>query len=47
MIVKRVFTQGLSGLVMLSIEKKKLLANLDGSSVISKFALQKARRIEI
>ena len=34
----------LSGLAMLSIEKK-VLADLDGSSIISKFALQKARRI--
>ena len=34
----------LSGLAMLSIEKK-VLANLDGSSIISKFALQKARKI--
>ena len=36
----------LSGLAMLSIEKK-MLANLDGNSIISKFVLQKARRIEI
>ena len=34
----------LSGLAMLSIEKK-VLADLDVSNVISKFALQKARRI--
>ena len=46
MIVKRVFIQGLSGLTMLSIEKK-MLTNLEGSNVISKFSLQKARRIEI
>ena len=36
----------LSELAMLSIEKK-VLANLDGSSIISKFALQKARRIKM
>ncbi|KAK2656641.1 hypothetical protein Ddye_009693 [Dipteronia dyeriana] len=35
-----------SGLTMLSI-KKNVLANLDGSSIMSKFALQKARRIEM
>ncbi|KAK3198726.1 hypothetical protein Dsin_022141 [Dipteronia sinensis] len=36
----------LSGLASY-LSKKKVLANLDGSSIISKFALQKARRIEI
>ena len=36
----------LSELTMLSIEKK-VLANLDGGNIISKFALQKAKRIKM